>query len=143
MNDRKQILLAIDDDGAQLDFLRALLAAHPLDVLTTTDPVHGLELVRTAHPDIVLTDFSMPRLNGIQVLESIREFDPEIDVLVMTGAYCPERAAEAMQKGACNYLSKPVLHKLLGPILIGLRSKSSLFRVDGSPRPFEKLILQT
>src|SRR5205807_1238537 len=92
---------------------RDLLAEERVEVLTASDPVVGLDLVRSKRPDIVLTDFMMPFMNGLQVLEWIVEFDSSIDVAVVSGLYSPDVAAEALSKGACDYISKPVLVMLL------------------------------
>src|ERR1017187_9200310 len=107
MGASKIVLLAIDDEPQNLAMIQEALAQEGVEVLTATDPVRGLELARKAHPSIVLTDLSMPGLTGIQVLERILEFDPEIDVVIMTAHYSTESAVEAIQKGACDYLNKP------------------------------------
>src|SRR5262249_3197861 len=59
-------------------------------------------------PQIVLTDLVMPRMNGLEVLEKTLEFDPSIDVILMTAHYSTESAVEAIKKGASDYLKKPV-----------------------------------
>src|SRR4051812_33024771 len=109
----KAVVLAIDDDPAYLDVVSNLLMNEGLEVLTASDPVRGLELVRSRRPDIVLTDFSMPRLTGMQVLDRIMAFDPSIEVAIVTGRFSAELAQEAMQKGAVDFVSKPVMMTLL------------------------------
>jgi hypothetical protein len=56
----------------------------------------------------VLTDLVMPHLTGMEVLERIMEFDPSIDVILMTAHYSTESAVEAIKKGATDYLNKPI-----------------------------------
>jgi DNA-binding NtrC family response regulator len=101
-------LLVIDDDPQQLDLIRASLEQFPLEILTATDPQQGLDLLSSEKPRIVLLDLVMPGLGGFEVLERILEIDPAVDVLLLTGHYTLESAVEAMKKGACDYIAKPL-----------------------------------
>src|SRR3984893_7908270 len=101
-------LLILDDNAGSLELLSTALAQPELEILTASDPEAGLDLVFERHPQIVLTDLVMPRLSGLEVLERIMEFDPSIDVILMTAHYSTESAVEAIKKGACDYLNKPV-----------------------------------
>jgi DNA-binding NtrC family response regulator len=101
-------LLIIDDNAGSLEMLSSALAQPELEILTASDPEEGLDLVFDRHPQIVLTDLVMPHLSGLDVLERIMEFDPSIDVILMTAHYSTESAVEAIKKGACDYLNKPV-----------------------------------
>ena len=55
----------------------------------------------------------MPKLTGMQILERVMEFDPSIDVILMTAHYSTESAVEAIKKGATDYLNKPVSISLI------------------------------
>ncbi len=101
-------LLIIDDNAGSLEFLSAALAREGVEVLTASDPEQGLDLVYNRRPHIVLTDLVMPHLNGLEVLERVAEFDPAIDVILMTAHYTTETAVEAIRKGAADYLNKPI-----------------------------------
>ncbi len=101
-------LVAIDDDPQSLALIKAALKRYDLEVLTAEDPAAGLELVLRRHPQIVLVDLMMPGMSGIEVLERIVEADPGVDVILMTAFYSTESAVEAIQKGACDYLNKPL-----------------------------------
>jgi len=102
------LLLAIDDDPQSLEFVKDALAQENLEILTTTDPELGLELVLRRHPQIVLLDLMMPKIGGMELLERILEADPGTNVMLMTGHYSTEAAVEAIQKGAYDYLNKPL-----------------------------------
>ena len=93
--------------------IAAALAQSGLEILTTTDPLKGMDVVRHRHPNIVLTDLAMPGITGMEVLERTIEFDPGIDVVIMTAHYSAESAVEAIQKGACDYLDKPLSVQVL------------------------------
>ena len=101
-------IVAIDDNPHALEFLTAALAQDDLEILTATDPREGLDLAFKHHPQIVLTDLVMPGMTGMEVLERIVDFDPSIDVILMTAHYTTESAVDAIKKGASDYLNKPV-----------------------------------
>ena len=106
-------LLVIDDNPETLHLVQDALASDQLDILTAGDPETGLELFFRHHPLIVLVDLMMPKINGIQVLETIVAADAAVEVILITAHYSAESAVEAVQKGATDYLTKPLdLEKL-------------------------------
>jgi Response regulator containing CheY-like receiver, AAA-type ATPase, and DNA-binding domains len=106
-------IVVIDDNERSLEFAASALRQDGLEILTASDAEAGLELILTRHPQIVLTDLVMPKLSGMELLERVAEFDPEIDVVLMTAHYSTESAVEAIKKGASDYLNKPVPVALL------------------------------
>jgi DNA-binding NtrC family response regulator len=101
-------LVIIDDNAGSLELLSTALARPGLRIFTAQDPEEGIEIVFREHPQIVLTDLVMPGIGGLEVVERIVEFDPAIDVILMTAHYTSETAVEAIRKGASDYLNKPV-----------------------------------
>ena len=101
-------LVAIDDNPRSLELLSSALSRPELEILTASDPKEGLDLIFHHHPQIVVTDLVMPGMSGMEVLERVVEFDPSIDVVLMTAHYSTESAVEAIKRGACDYLNKPV-----------------------------------
>ncbi len=101
-------MVIIDDNAGSLELLSTALAREGLRIITAQDPEEGLDAVFREHPDIVLTDLVMPGLNGLEVVERVVGFDPAIDVILMTAHYTSESAVAAIQKGASDYLNKPV-----------------------------------
>jgi len=106
-------LVAIDDEADSLELIQDALTQPSLEVLTATDPEDGWRMIRRVHPEIVLLDLRMPKVSGMELLEKIVGFDPGIDVILVTGDYSTESAVEAIQKGACDYLTKPFAPKAL------------------------------
>ena len=102
------VLVAIDDNPRTLELLSSALARPELEIVTSTDPKQGLELIFKKRPQIVVTDLVMPGMSGMDVLDRVVEFDPSIDVIVMTAHYSTESAVEAIKRGASDYLNKPV-----------------------------------
>jgi len=113
----RPLLVAIDDDPQSLALIKGALKRFELEVLTAEDPAAGLDLVRRRHPQMVLVDLMMPGMSGMEVLERIVESDPATDVILMTAYYSTESAVEAIQKGACDYLNKPLdIERLRGRV---------------------------
>jgi DNA-binding NtrC family response regulator len=113
MTGRNIILLAIDDDPANLELITGALEQEGLEILTATDPLEGLEIMRQRRPNILLTDVAMPGITGMEVLARAMEFDPGIDVVIMTAHYSTDSAVEAIRNGACDYFPKPLSLKVV------------------------------
>jgi DNA-binding NtrC family response regulator len=101
-------LLAIDDNPDNLDLIRASLANDDLQILTEHDPEAGLAVFAKVRPRIVLLDLVMPKMGGMELLDKIVAIDPGADVILITAHYSTDSAVEAIQKGACDYLNKPL-----------------------------------
>ncbi|HUO35133.1 MAG TPA: sigma-54 dependent transcriptional regulator [Candidatus Acidoferrum sp.] len=101
-------LVVVDDDPQNLKMVQFVLADEQLEIHTASDAQAGLDLIRRTHPQVVLLDLVMPGIQGMELLEDILDFDPGIDVILMTGYYSTESAVEAIQKGASDYLPKPL-----------------------------------
>ncbi len=127
-------LVAIDDTPASLELLSEALHQDGLTIFTATDPEEGLDLIFQEHPQIVLLDLVMPKLSGLEVLERIVEFDPAIDVILMTAHYTTETAVEAIQKGASDYLNKPIsipaLRSRVEKLLADVRQRQRALELD-------------
>jgi DNA-binding NtrC family response regulator len=106
-------ILVIDDDALTIDFVRAALSDRSVIVSGATDADSGLAAIRRLRPGLVLLDLILPGVSGIELLEKIREHDPETKVLIMTGQYSTESAVKAIQAGADDYLNKPVPVEML------------------------------
>lgn len=100
-------ILVIDDEKVVLDSCKKILTAAGYDVVTQEDPREGLKLVETIHFDAVLSDWNMPGFDGMDVVTAIGEKSPDTAVVMITGYPTVERATEAMQRGALNFLVKP------------------------------------
>ena len=135
MNEEFNIsLLAIDDDPGSLELIRYTLAQDGLEILTATDPQRGLELISRLHPQIVLLDLRMPQMSGMELLERIVEADSGTDVILMTAHQSIESAVEAIQKGAFDYLTKPLsldrLRGLVGKLVADARDRHRALQLD-------------
>jgi DNA-binding NtrC family response regulator len=106
-------IVVIDDNPGSLELLSTGLSRPNVEVYTALNPAEGLGLVRKLRPQLVVTDLVMPQISGLDVLREVVQFDPLIDVLLMTAHYTTETAVEAIRGGAADYLQKPVKISLL------------------------------
>jgi len=99
-------VLVIDDEMGPRESLRMLLK--PNYQVYTADCVEaGIKLLKEKRPDAVITDIRMPGASGIEGLRRIREIDPHVAVIMLTGFGALETAQEALRLGANDYISKP------------------------------------
>jgi DNA-binding NarL/FixJ family response regulator len=104
-----RVAIADDNEGVRtlLEVLIELDGRMEL-VGTAGDGREALKLVATGHPDVILLDLSMPLLDGLQVLETLRKDHPETRVVVYSGFSGAEVQAAAFEAGAADYLVKGV-----------------------------------
>ena len=100
-------ILVVDDEEIVLDSCTEILRGEGYQLATASDGARGLALVKAFRPDIVVVDLKMPGLSGFEVLERIRETDPTVVAIVITGYATVSSAVEAMKKGAYDFLPKP------------------------------------
>jgi DNA-binding NtrC family response regulator len=101
-----KVLIAEDED-ITLKHLINTLEKEGHDVVGTKNGREAMEELSRDHFDVLITDIKMPGMNGIELLGKVRERDPEIEVLVITGFGSIGSAVEAMKKGAYEYITKP------------------------------------
>jgi DNA-binding NtrC family response regulator len=127
-------LLAIDDTLPNLELIVEAFAQDGLQVLTASDAKSGLELFLKSHPNIVLLDLVMPDVNGMELLERLVAADPGVDVILMTAHYSTDSAVEAIQKGACDYLTKPLdlakLRARISALLVEAKRRRRALQLD-------------
>ena len=99
-------VLVIDDEMGPRESLRMLLK--PIYQVHTADSVEiGLKLLSEKKPDAIVMDIRMPGMTGIEGLRRIRQIDPHLSVIMLTGFGALETAKEALRLGATDYISKP------------------------------------
>ena len=102
-----ETILIVDDEKNYPLILSAVLEEEGFEALTAFSGEEALSVLKNSDVDLVLTDMKMPSLDGIELLERIKGKDPELPVIMMTAHGTVEKAVEAMQKGAYNYILKP------------------------------------
>jgi two-component system sensor histidine kinase/response regulator len=105
--DRTPKILIIDDEEVVLDSCRQILRKDNYQLRTVSNGELGINLLMEYEPDLVFVDLKMPGLSGFEVLKKIREIDPNIISIVITGFSTVSSAIEAMKNGAYDFLPKP------------------------------------
>jgi DNA-binding NtrC family response regulator len=101
-------VLAIDNDPQTLSIIREAVTSEGLEVFTANDSETGLELFARVRPRIVMLSLATPSIAGIELLERMLNIDPAAYVALLVEHYSAESAVDAIQKGACDYLIKPL-----------------------------------
>lgn len=100
-------ILVVDDDRVSCQLLTDVLRRDGATVLAETDPHAALALAAETPLDLALVDVRMPGMNGISMLAKLRDLQPDLPVIIMTGFASVDTAVEAVGAGAADYLSKP------------------------------------
>jgi DNA-binding NtrC family response regulator len=106
------------------------------EVTGLSDPEEAIRFVRENPVDVVLTDLSMPKVDGIEILKAVKSGFPDTDVIMMTAYANVESAVEAMKHGAYDYIVKPFTTEELALHLKNLFEKRRLFEENVSLRKF-------
>jgi DNA-binding NtrC family response regulator len=100
-------LLVIEDKDSMREMLSKTLEAEGYEVETAKDGEGGVEKAKEKKYDVVLTDLKLPKMDGIEVLTTLKELDHDVAVILMTAYGTIEKAVEAMREGAFDFLTKP------------------------------------
>lgn len=101
-------ILIVDDEKDMLTLLKRILSEETEhEVRTEADPLRALDLFRAEPFDLVISDLKMPKMDGIRLLEEIRKNQPDVSTIILTAFATIETAVAAIQKGACDYITKP------------------------------------
>jgi len=106
-------ILVVDDDELVLRAFRDILEYYGYKVDAVSDTREAEQLFMNRTYDVIFSDISMPEMNGIELLEKIRENQPDTPVIMFTGMATVETAADAVRLGAYDYLKKPVGSEML------------------------------
>jgi len=102
-----ETILIVDDEKNYPPILGAVMEDEGYEPLLANSAEEALNILMHSDVDLVLTDMKMPSMDGIELLEKVKEKDPELPVIMMTAHGTVEKAVEAMQKGAYSYIMKP------------------------------------
>jgi DNA-binding NtrC family response regulator len=127
-------ILAVDDDPLSLELLSDALRPLAARVLTAPHPDAAMKIVHAERPQIVILDLMLPGRSGLELTGEILQHAPTTDVLLLTGHYTPESAVEAVRRGACDYLTKPIqiaaLRARIGQLLDDLQKRLDAARLE-------------
>ena len=144
-------ILVVDDSAVDRLVARRLLEKHgPWKVVQAADGAEALEAITRSAPAAVLTDLQMPRVDGLALVEQIRERFPRVPVILMTGHGSEEIAISALKIGAASYVPKrnlatdliPVVEQVLtlsqsddrrSRVLSALQARASRYTLESDP----------
>jgi two-component system nitrogen regulation response regulator GlnG len=106
MRSNKKVWI-VDDDKSIRWVLEKALQSADVDIESFSRPDDVLEKIKNEEPDVIITDIRMPGMDGISLLDRIKQHSPNIPVIIMTAYSDLDRAVSAFQGGAYEYLSKP------------------------------------
>lgn len=108
----KTILVA-EDVASNYLFIDILLRSENYDVIHAMNGYEAVETVRRQAVDLVLMDLKMPVMDGLTAIEKIREFKPDLPIIVLTASILPSNRETAFHVGCNDYMTKPIDSKFL------------------------------
>lgn len=116
MTDQPKVLI-VDDEAPLVRMLAAHLTEMGYRVVSASDGVEAMRVVKEESPDVVLCDIVMPDIDGIEVLRQVKQTYPRLPVIMMTGYAERDNLDACIVAGAEDYLSKPFNHDTLRDVL--------------------------
>ena len=121
-------ILVVDDDRQLADTLTEFLSKLGYQAATAYGGREGLELFEQGNFQLLITDLMMPEMDGMELLAEVKKQDSLAVVLVITGVGTVESAVDAMNKGAYDFIPKPVKLAELGVIIERAMERYEIFR---------------
>src|SRR5882672_2187918 len=114
-------ILVVDDDRENGQFLQEQLSGDGCKVIWHADPRNALQQVRKGAFQVGILDLKMPHMDGVELFQKLREKDPDIGLIILTGYPSVDSALATLKTGAYDYLKKPckiedlkkIVHRLL------------------------------
>jgi DNA-binding response OmpR family regulator len=100
-------VLLVDDEERFLKTTKSLLEKEDCKILTAVDGWQGVEQLKAHRIDVVVLDVKMPGIDGIEVLRRIKDLQPIVEVIMLTGHSTLDTAIKGLKLGAFDYLTKP------------------------------------
>ncbi len=121
-------VLITDDDQKLLKMLKRTLAYENMDVLTASTGVEALEIVGRQKPDVMILDWMMPEMDGLELIQRLRDMNNRLPVLMLTARDAIEDRVDGLESGADDYLVKP-----FAPSELVARVHALLRRIETRP----------
>ncbi len=106
-------VLLVDDEVDFLETLSERMRVRDMDVTTSASPLDAIKKVQEKDYDAIIMDLKMPQMDGLQLLKILKEKNPDLQIILLTGHATVEKGIEAMKLGATDFLEKPVDLKVL------------------------------
>ncbi len=132
-NDGKIRILVVDDDRRMVKTICDILKVKGYETVEAYTGEEAIDKTRSDGPDCVLMDIRMPGINGVEALKKIKEFSPDVPVVLMSAYATESLADEGRQLGAYGVLTKPVDIEIVLSFLSIMRKEESVLVVDDDP----------
>jgi len=104
-------ILYVEDDIDTQELIESILQAYFKEVFVASDGEEGLSIYKKKNPDIVLSDISMPKMDGLEMSEAIQKIDPQQLIALFTAFNEPKYLDKAAELGIDTYIMKPLDEK--------------------------------
>jgi DNA-binding response OmpR family regulator len=131
---RMKVLL-VDDDSDLLDVTAYALRREGFNVIVATDGMHALQRWENDHPDIIITDVTMPRMSGLELCRRVRQ-ESTTPVILLTGLNKEEQIIQGFELGADDYVTKPFSPRQLAMRALAVWRRGS---TTSEPEPARQL----
>jgi len=127
---KKTVILLVDDEETIVTSLRGGLEDEGYIVITAADGLKALDIIKSQPLDIVFLDIWLPGIDGLETLKAIKDFNAEIEVVIMTGHGTVSTAVQAVKQGAFDFLEKPFSLDTVLDIIHKIENKRAAARTD-------------
>src|SRR3989475_5721289 len=129
MDASKPHILVVDDEMGPRESLKMILYPY-YNVHTADRGAQAVEMLKQVPVDLVTVDLKMPGFSGINVLEKVKQYDPDIEAIIITGYGSLDTAIEGLRLGAFDYISKPFdVNHILSLVRRGLERRTAKARL--------------
>lgn len=131
-------ILVVDDELPMLSVLERIITAEGYEVTTTNNALEVPELMEKTSFDLVIADFRMPGMSGMEILRLIRSAGRPEEMIMITAFPSPESAAEAIEEGVFDYITKPFTkEQIVAAVARAIRWQRTKRREGSQARIFE------
>ncbi len=99
--------IVVDDEASVCEAVKAILEIEGIDVVTTTSSVNAVEDIRKNGYDLIISDLKMPKMDGLELYDQVREISPDSIFIIITAFGTIPSAVDAIKKGVYDYIPKP------------------------------------
>lgn len=100
-------ILVVDDESDVRELLSKFLTRRGYEVNTANDGMAAIEAIRDSRPDIVLLDIRLPKIDGLSVLQQLRDESANVAIITMSGIADEDTARKSLELGAADFITKP------------------------------------
>ena len=122
----KPAILVVEDDANVGESIRLLLKKRGYSIFLASNGREALRLLRQETVNLVITDLVMPKMDGMALLEAVKKFKPETEVIVISAQGTIERAVQAIKMGAFDFIEKPINPRIIALVVERALEKETL-----------------